>query len=139
MYSTKHLKFPFSQTCLIQIRKKKIEKSVTCELAQSVIEIFQSLKFREKKDFIIPLVLKFENPNIQSFVLSDYAFSVEHICIDENNIVDKLYTQPFSKIEATFIQGYSSFKFIILAPVGFIKDYKIEEKTTAISLINLSK
>ena len=132
----KHLSFPFNNTCELLLRTKDAEKVITCELAESVIEIFQSLNFRKAKDFTIPLVLKIENANIQSFVLTNYFFTVEHICVDENNIVDKTYTQFVSNATAPFVQSFSVFKFIILAPVGFIKKYKIKEKDTIISLIN---
>ena len=134
----KHLSFPFINTCELQLKTKVSEKVITCELAESVIEIFQSLNFRKTKDFTIPLVIKIENPNIQSFVLTNYFFPVEHVCIDEHNIVDKTYTQFVSKTTAPFVQSFSAFKFIILAPVGFLKKYKIKEKETTASLINLN-
>jgi hypothetical protein len=132
----KHLSFPFINTCDLQLKTKVAEKVITCELAESVIEIFQSLNFRKAKGFTTPLVLKIENANIQSFVLTNYFFSVEHICIEEHSIVDKTYTQFVSKTTAPFVQSFSGFKLIVLAPVGFIKKYKIKEKETIISLIN---
>ena len=134
----KHLSFPFINTCDLQLKTKVAEKVITCELAESIIEIFQSLNFRKAKDFTIPLVLKIENPNIQSFVLTNYFFPVEHICVDEYNIVDKTYTQFVSKTTAPFVQSFSAFKLIVLAPVGFVKKYKIKEKETTTSLINLN-
>ena len=130
-----HLSFPFSNTCELQLKTKDPEKAISCELAESVIEIFQSLNFRNEKDFKIPLVLKIEDANIQSFVLTNYSFPVEHICIGEKNIVDKTYTQFVSNTTAPFVQSFSGFKFVILSAVGFIKKYKIKEKWTTISLI----
>jgi len=134
----KHLSFPFINTCELQIKTNVSEKVITCELTESVIEIFQSLNFRNQEDFKIPLVLKIEDPNIQSFVLTNYSFPVEHICVNEKNMVEKTYTQFVSKTTAPFVQSFTGFKFIILAPVGFIKKYKIKEKETTISLINLN-
>ena len=134
----KHLSFPFINTCELQLKTKVAEKVITCELAESVVELFQSLNFRKAKDFTVPLVLKIENPNIQSSVLTNYFFPVEHICIDENNIVDKTYTQFVSKTTAPFVQSFSGFKLIVLAPVGFVKKYKVKEKETTTSLINLN-
>ncbi len=68
----KHLKFPFENSCIVKIKNnKKIEK-VTCELADSIIEIYQSLSFRNLKYFTISLVLKLNDPNTQSIVLSNY-------------------------------------------------------------------
>ena len=134
----KHLSFPFINTCELQLKTKVAEKVITCELAESVIEIFQSLNFRIEKDFTIPLVLKIEDANIQSFVLTNYFFPVEHICIDEHNIVDKTYTQFVSKTTAPFVQSFSGFKLIVLAPVGFVKKYTIKEKETTASLITLN-
>ena len=134
----KHFSFPFNHTCALQLKTKVAQKAITCELAESIIEIFQSLNFRNEEDFKIPLVLKIEDPNIQSFVLTNYSFPVEHICIGEKNIVDKTYTQFVSKTTAPFVQSFSGFKLIVLAPVGFVKKYKIKEKETTISLINLN-
>ena len=134
----KHLSFPFINTCELQLKTKVAEKVIACELAESVIEIFQSLNFRKAQDFTIPVVLKIENPNIQSFVLTNYFFPVEHVCIDEYNIVGKTYTQFVSKTTAPFVQSFSAFKLIILAPVGFVKKYKIKEKETTATLINLN-
>ena len=133
MHLKKYLQFPFEGSCLLQIKNNKSVEGLKCELAASVIEIFQSLSFRDNKKFTIPLVLKFDNPNVQSFVLSNYNFPVEHICVDEKGIVDKVFVQNVSKSKAQFIQGYSSFSTIVLAPIGFIKKYKIEEKNTIIN------
>ena len=135
----KYLKFPFNDRYTIAIANDKKTVEITCELASSAIEIFQSLTFRKETDFIIPLILKFSNPNVQSFALSNYDFAVEHICVDETNLVDKIYVQPSSKSKAQFIQAYSSFSFIILAPVGFIKKYRIQEKITSITLTSPNK
>ena len=85
----KYLSFPFINTCELQLKTKVAEKVITCELAESVIEIFQSLNFRNEKDFIIPLILKIEDANIQSFVLTNYSFPVEHICISEKILSTK--------------------------------------------------
>ena len=134
----KHLSFPFINTCELQLETKVAEKVITCELAESIIEIFQSINFRNQEDFKIPLVLKIEDPNIQSFVLTNYSFPVEHICVNEKNMVEKTYTQFVSKTTAPFVQSFTGFKFIILAPVGFIKKNKIKEKVTTISLKNLN-
>ena len=135
----KYLKFPFKDRCIVAIKNDKKTVEITCELATSPIEIFQSLTFRKETDFPIPLILKFSNPNVQSFALSNYDFAVEHICVDEKNIVDKIYVQPSSKSKAQFIQAYSSFSFIILAPLGFIKNYRIQEKTTTILLTSSNR
>ena len=134
----KHLSFPFHQICELQLETKVAEKVITCELAESVIEIFQSLNFRNQEDFKIPLVLKIEDPNIQSFVLTNYSFPVEHICVNEKNMVEKTYTQFVSLTTAPFVQSFTGFKFINLAPLGFIKKNKIKEKVTTISLKNLN-
>lgn len=130
MYSKKHLQFPFESNCLIKIKNEKQIEKVTCELAESVIEIFQSLNFRKENDFNIPLILQFKNPNVQSYVLFNYNFAVEHICIDTEGKVVKSYLQPDNKSSATFIHAYSSYNFIILAPKGFIRQYKIANQTS---------
>ncbi len=131
MKQEKYLQFPFENTCVLQIQNQKI----TCELAVSTIEIFQSLNYRSEKDFTTPLVIKFEDPNIQSYVLCNYTFPVEHICVSENKTVDKTYVQAVSKSKAHFIQAYSAYDFVILSPIGFIEQYAITENETLINAI----
>lgn len=132
MHQKNYLQFPFGSTCVLQLQNE----NVICELAVSTIEIFQSLNFRNEKDFTTPLVIKFENPNIQSYVLSNYSFPVEHICVSENKIVEKMYLQGASDPKANFIQAFSSYDFVILAPIGFIEKYTLTEKETTINAIS---
>jgi uncharacterized membrane protein (UPF0127 family) len=132
MNQNKFLQFPFESTCVLQIKGEKI----TCELAVSTIEIFQSLNYRSEKDFTTPLVIKFENPNIQSYVLSNYTFPVEHICVSENKIIERVYIQATSNSNANFIQAFSGYDFVILAPIGFIKQYDIKENETRINALS---
>ena len=129
MHLQTHLPFPFSNSCLISIQNEKRVKQITCELAESIIEIFQSVNFRAEKDFTNPLVLKFESENVQSYVLTNYSFTVEHICVDMEGKVVKTYFQPACGSKAQFIHAYSSYKFIVLAPPGFIKKHKVSNAT----------
>lgn len=126
MSNQSHLSFPFASKCVIAFKNGTITKTITCELARSVIELFQSLNFRRQQDFTTPLLLWFEDPNVQSYVLTNYAFPVDQICVDVNGIVSKCYVQPVTKASASFIHAYSSYRFIVLAPSGFIKKYKIK-------------
>ena len=135
MSQPKHLAFPFDCRCLLQIENQEQKEQLTCELAVSIIEIFQSLNYRNVEDFSTPLVLKFDSPNIQSYVLSTYGFPVEHICVNEKALVDKFYVQPTSKLKTPFIQAYSSLDFVILAPVGFIDKYILVENETIMKII----
>ena len=80
-------------------------------------------------------MIKFENPNIQSYALSNYSFSVEHICVGENKIIEKMYVQAASNSKANFIQAFSSYDFVILAPIGFIEKYTLTEKETTINAV----
>jgi uncharacterized membrane protein (UPF0127 family) len=132
MNHKQYLQYPFESACVLKIQNEEI----ICELAETTIEIFQSLNFRSEKDFTNPLVIKFENPNIQSYVLSNYIFPVEHICVSENKTVEKMYLQGASDLKANFIQAFSSYDFVILAPIGFIKKYGLKEKETTINTIS---
>ena len=78
----KHLPFPFDANIVLQIKTGKKKEQLVCELAASTIEIYQSLNYRSKKDFKIPLVLQFESSIVQSLSLQNFSFPVEQICID---------------------------------------------------------
>ena len=129
MDKQRHLPFPFKDKCYITIDNSK-SSYIECELAESVIEVFQSLNFRKEQEFTVPLFIIFENPNVQSYVLCNYDFAVEHICVNIEGNVAKSYLQPASTSKASFIHAYSSYRFIILAPVGFIKKYNIKNQTS---------
>lgn len=124
-----NLKFPFEAKCSISISNGKKLQRVECELATSAIEIFQSLSFREPSDFTIPLVLKFKDVNVQSFVLSKYNFLVEQIPVDKDFKVAGFSIVPTGVSNGDYIQAFSSFLFIIQAPLGFTKKHKINENS----------
>jgi uncharacterized membrane protein (UPF0127 family) len=126
-----YLPFPFVNNCTIQIDNGAKTKQLTCELATSAVEIFQSLNYRKTKDFTKPLVLQFPLDNVPSFIWSNYAFAVEHICIDEKDKVVRLYRQLPKKSTAPFIQAVA-YKLLILAPLGFTEQHKIKENDTII-------
>jgi hypothetical protein len=127
-----HLSFPFPNTIEIKIITGTRKKTILAELASSEIEIFQSLTNRKKIDN--PLVLYFKNPLIQSFSKQLFKFKVEHICVDyKTNIVKKYNLIYPSKTEGEFIQSYSEFSLVILAPNGyFSKGLIVENKTEII-------
>ncbi|MGI8597762.1 MAG: hypothetical protein ACR2KB_00775 [Chitinophagaceae bacterium] len=126
-----YLPFPFVNNCTIEIKNAEKTKQLTCELATSAVEIFQSLNFRKSKDFTIPLVLKFPHHHVPSIVLSNYAFAVEHACVDEHNKVVNVYVQQPKKNTAPFVQAVA-YKLVILAPPGFADKHKITNKSTLI-------
>lgn len=125
----KHLTFPFSDNCTIEISNGRVKRHIDCELASSEIEIFQSLSYRKCID--IPLVLLFKNPLKQNFSKQQFKFNVEQICVDnKNNYVTKINILYPSQSRGEFIQSYSEYALIILSPIGFFqKDLLIENKT----------
>jgi hypothetical protein len=122
--------FSHSIKLLTTIGKRK--KLVECEVANSSIEIMLSLTNRTsiKK----PLVLYFDNPLIQSFSRQKFNIPVEQICVDyKTNLVKKCSLLFPSKYKGDFIQSYSEFSMVILAPVNFFpKGLIIENKTIII-------
>lgn len=125
----KHLPFPFEESATLVINNGGTKKTVDCELATSDIEIFQSISYRKKLQR--PLILKFATDRLQSFSLQGYSFDVEQICITpETFIVKSANTLKKRKDEGKFIQGYSEFAFVILAPIGFIKKQRIKTGKT---------
>ena len=122
----KHLPFPFDANIVLQIKTGKKKEQLVCELAASTIEIYQSLNYRSKKDFKIPLVVQFESPIVQSLSLQNFSFPVEQICIDyRDGKVNKAGLIRPAKTPGKFIHGYSEFSLVILAPVGTIEKYGI--------------
>ena len=133
----KHLSFPFESSTALQIKTGKKKDQLICELATSDIEIYQSLNYRAKKDFKIPLVLQFESPIVQSLSLQNFSFPVEQICIDyRDGKVKKTGIISPSKTQGKFIHGYSEFSLVILAPVGTIKKYGITIDLSVFKLTN---
>jgi len=129
----KYLKFPFAEKMTIQVQNGLTKKEIECELASSAVEIFQSLNYRKKEDFVIPLVLKFDSPVIQSLSWQNFSFPVEQICVVyKEHIVKKVNIINTPVNTANFIQGYSEFSFVIFAPLGFSNKYKIIEDKTII-------
>ena len=78
----KHLSYPFDQTAKLKITNGSKKILLEAELAASEIEIFQSLNYRQPVEFIQPLVLRFDNPDIQYFSMQSFAFPVVQVCAE---------------------------------------------------------
>ncbi len=129
------LNIPFNQSTSLIVSKGKQPLKIKTELAFSDIEIFQALNYRTKKEFTKPLTLKFSNPLVQSFVKINFSFPVEMIAVDYlTNKVKKTQFIPAKKEGGDFIQGYSEYALVILAPKGFCKSNKIQEDVTIIKI-----
>ena len=128
-----HLTFPFKKSITIKIINDKIKTSIECEAALTDIEIFQALKYRKKKDFSNPLILKFPNPLLQTFASLNFSFPIELIAVDhKTHLVKKAQPIKPTKAKGAFIQGFSEFSLVLLAPIGFGKKHKIEVDKTII-------
>lgn len=122
----KHLSIPFQDSIELTFVYRARKKSLVCELASTEIEIFQSLCYRNAKDFKTPLVLLFKNPLIQSHSMIGFNFDVEQVFVNyEAGLVNKINTIYRSKQSGLFIQGYSEFSMVILAPIGFCRENNI--------------
>ena len=129
------LNIPFNQSTSLIVSTDKQPLKINTELATSDIEIFQGLNYRTKKEFTKPLTLKFSNPLVQSFVKINFSFPVEMIAVDYlTNKVKKTQFIPAKKEGGDFIQGYSEYALVILAPKGFCKSNKIQEDVTIIKI-----
>ncbi len=129
------LNIPFEKTCTIVISSNKLPIKVKSELATTDIELFQALNYRSKKEFTQPLTLMFNNPLAQSFVKLNFSFTTELIAVDYiTNKVKKIQLLPAKKDTGDFIQGFSEYSLVILAPKGFSKQHKIEELKTTVKL-----
>jgi hypothetical protein len=112
-----HLPFPFSKKAIIRLTTGKKTLIVECELASSVIEIFQSLSFRKKNQFKQPLLFKFENPLQQTLSRQIFSFDVIQACFDyETGLAKKIAPIRRSSDKAAFIQSFAEFSFVLLLP-----------------------
>ena len=128
------LSYPFPNDSKIIISSGTKQKTYNCETASSKIEIFQSLCYRKTNEFNRPLVLIFDNPHIQHFSMINYKFDVEQIFVNyDTSLVNKFNTIYYNKKSSLFIQGYSEFSLVILAPVGFVESQKIKLFETKIT------
>jgi uncharacterized membrane protein (UPF0127 family) len=120
MQSTfQHLPFPFSKKATIQLTTGKKTQIIECELASSVIEIFQSLCFRKKNQFKQPLLLKFENPLQQNFSRQTFSFDVIQVCFDyESGLAKKIAPIRKSSGKAAFVQSFAEFSYVLLLPAN---------------------
>lgn len=112
-----HLPFPFSKKATIQLTTGKKTQIIECELASSVIEIFQSLCFRKKNQFKQPLLLKFDNPLQQTFSRQTFSFDVIQACFDyETGLAKKIAPIRKSSGKAAFVQSFAEFSYVLLLP-----------------------
>ena len=129
------LSFPFPESTTLVIKTGSHSVKLQTELAISDTEIYQSLNYRAAKDFKRPLTLLFNKPLIQTFAKLNYAFTTELIAIDyQTNKVKKIQTIYPKKEQGDFIQGFSEYALVVLAPKGFCKKNKIEEGKTIIKI-----
>jgi len=108
---------------------------IECELASSVIEIFQSLCFRKKNQFKQPLLLKFDNPLQQTFSRQTFSFDVIQACFDyETGLAKKIATIRKSSGKAAFVQSFAEFSYVLLLPADAQLGRRIVVNQTKISI-----
>jgi hypothetical protein len=78
-----HLSYPFDQTAKLKINNGSKKILLEAELASSEIEICQSLNYRQPEEFIQPLVIRFQSPDIQYFSRQSFAFPVLQVCAEK--------------------------------------------------------
>jgi hypothetical protein len=133
-----HLPFPFSKKVIVRLTTGKKTLIVECELASSVIEIFQSLSFRKKNQFKQPLLLKFENPLQQTFSRQTFDFDVIQVCFDyETGLAKKIAPIRKSSGKAAFVQSFAEFSFVLLLPPNAQLVRRILVNQTKISIIQV--
>jgi uncharacterized membrane protein (UPF0127 family) len=130
-----HLPFPFSKKATIQLTTGKKTQIIECELASSVIEIFQSLCFRKKNQFKQPLLLKFDNPLQQTFSRQTFSFDVIQACFDyETGLAKKIAPIRKSSGKAAFVQSFAEFSYVLLLPADAQLGRSIAVNQTKISI-----
>ena len=130
-----HLPFPFSKKATIQLTTGKKTQIIECELASSVIEIFQSLSFRKKNQFKQPLLVKFDNPLQQTFSRQTFSFDVIQACFDyETGLAKKIAPIRKSSGKAAFVQSFAEFSYVLLLPADAQLGRSIAVNQTKISI-----
>lgn len=113
-----HLSYPFDQTAKLTITTGSKKILLEAELASSEIEIYQSLNYRQPDEFIQPLALRFQDPNIQYFSRQCFAFPVVQVCVDWNTGLVKRVASIAAQANTggNFIQCYSEFLLVLFLP-----------------------
>jgi uncharacterized membrane protein (UPF0127 family) len=134
------LNFPFNKSIKVQIVNDAVVNQLDCELANSDLEIFQSLNYRKEKHFSKPLALLFSNPLAKSFSKQAFDFPVEKIEVDyKNNTVKSIETIYPNKNKTNnntldSFTAYSNCSLVILAPKGLTNAKNIRVAKTSIKL-----
>jgi hypothetical protein len=104
---------------------------VTCDLADEPVAAFRSLQMKPRKEFVRPLILKPDDPDLPMLVYSSFPYPVEQICITRStHRIEKLGTIVPSTTCGQFIQSFTGHSMVILAPEGFMKKYKMDRIET---------
>ena len=113
-----HLSYPFDQTAKLKITNGSKKFLLEAELASSEIEIYQSLNYRLPDEFIQPLVLRFQNPDIQYFSRQSFAFPVVQVCAERKTGLVKRVAPIAAQVNTggNFIQCYSEFLLVLFLP-----------------------
>ena len=136
----KSLQYPFNKSIALSIINDSIVNQLECELANTDVEIFQSLNYRKEKYFKKPLALHFSNPLAKSFSKQSFEFPVEQITVDyKNNIVKSIatiypITYELNKNIFQNLTSYTDYSLVILAPKGFARSKNIQVAKTKISM-----
>ena len=110
-----HLSYPFDQTAKLKITNGSKKILLEAELASSAIEIYQSLNYRQPDEFIQPLALRFQDPNIQYFSRQSFAFPVVQVCCEKKTGLVKRVAPIAAQAntDGNFIQCYSEFLLVL--------------------------
>ena len=108
---------------------------VECDLADDPVAAFRSLQMKTRKEFVRPLILKPDDPNLPMLVYSSFPYHVEQICVTRSTRrIEKLGTLAPSTTCSQFIQSFTGQSMLILEPEGFMKKYKIDRIQTDIEM-----
>jgi hypothetical protein len=108
---------------------------VECDFADDPVTVFQSLQMKKEKDFVRPMILKPDDPDLPMLVYSSFPFPVEQICITRfTRRIERLGVLRPSGTCRQFIQSFTGHGMVILAPAGFMKKYGIDLVSTDIEV-----
>jgi uncharacterized membrane protein (UPF0127 family) len=136
-----YLPFPFKKNGILIFKNpgsEKTDTSLSVEIAESTMELFQALSYRKLMDFREPLLLNFPDPHQQNFVMLDNNFSVKVITVGCDNVITNIYNQEKKSNRGYFIKSFTDLKMVILSnpEVDICCKYDIQKKHTTVELVS---
>jgi hypothetical protein len=125
-------------TLPIQIKISGRNKTIEAQIMTSDVISVLGVSDISKRNFKIPRLIRFNNPNTQNLIIFNQLFNVEILCIEgyDGGKVSKIHYIKRHAATGRYIQAFAQINAIIIVPEGFVRETKIIEGKTKINIIN---